>query len=344
MKFLKSIALTCLLITLSVSLFACGEVSSTKVYDSYETLATSNTKMFKDKNLHINFDEEVYDRIAECKDSYFTDLINVYEATTEISMQFFNNYKSNLNLKDKKSEIKAEDSTALYELFKAFKDKVSDCETAVSALEYYKSYFVEKNSEQQYNYQFVNSSTIKNKMQVLYNKYDALIESAFNFNNYFVNVYTENHPLIDYRKEELDLDKATIKNAYDYTISRVLDVVFNLKDEDDEEKLSKVLKIATRYQAIVANADDEKRIFTEIINSESRNASMKSKLCVLLNNLDIYLNQKDRYEVAKDKLGGKLSDLDKNAYEQVVNEFENVALLDIINSLSAIVDEFYVKV
>ena len=343
MKLLKNIALTCLLITLSVSLFACGEVPSTKVYNSYETLATSNAKMFKDKNLHINFDEDVYDRIKECGDNYFTDLINVYEVTSGISMQFFNNYKSNLNIKDEKSEIKAKDSSALYELFKVFKDRVADCETAVSALEYYKSYFTEKDSSQQYTYRFVETSTIKNKMQVLYNKYDALIESAFDFNNYFVNVYTENHPLVDYRKDELGLDKATIKNAYDYTISRVLDVVFNLKDEDDGEKLSKVLKIASRYQAVVDNIDDETRIFSEIINDASRNASMISKLCVLQNNLDVYLNQKDKYETAKEKLKGKLSDLDKNAYEQVVNEFENGVLLDTINSLSAIVDEFYVK-
>lgn len=345
MKLLKSIALTCMICVLSISLFACGGVSSQKVYDDYETLARENPKMFTESKLMVQIDADVKNAILALNESaetfegkeLFTDLVNVYEPVLEISMDFYNNNK--LFLEEYDEEIAEEDSTRLRELLDNLASSITDVANAVSSLEYYKNLFQDSD--------FVQSGIIKNKFEVLYIEYDSLINDAFAFNNQFIQMYTKKYPLIDYRDQNIDLTSADIKAVYNYTTAQILDVAFLLKDEAGyENALTRILTAVDTYQnnsgeenfLSVTTKSYDTQTGSEVTITNQKYIDMMNYLAILQTNLDTYFVQKDNFFTALDRLNGELTQADRNAYQTIKDEFVENSFVSVLEYFERIVN------
>ena len=344
MRILKSLALTCMVCVLSISLFACGAVSSNKVYTDYEQLST-NQKMFTEGRLDVNIDVEIMDTINSVDWSQntdnkelFTKLTDVYEPVLAISMDFFNNNK--MFLTSEQSNIKSQDSTKLKSLLDTLEKSISECENAVSALEYYKTLFTDGTQN------FLQSSIVQNKLEVLYIKYDKLIEDAFAFNNYFIKVYTEKYPLIDFKDANVELVASDIKAVYNFTVANILDVAFKLKNHTNTvytEAINTVLAIENVY-----NENSEEENFLSVTHKNNGEPSdditntkyiqMLDTLRNLQTQLEIYNIQKDNFFYAFDKLNSNISDDDKTVYQNVIDEFFTSSYTNVLSYLGDLVD------
>ena len=322
---IKSISVICMLLVVSISLFGCTDTSASKVYSSFTTLATSNTKMFTNGKLDINFDEEIILRIHSSSNEKYRKLVDIYLPITEISMQFYNN--NNLYLNEFSEEISGEESQNLYNKFKDFKQAVEDCENSVLTLESHKNIFLDTGFEQ--------SSVLANSFDSLYLRYDRLIESALKFNNQFVEIYNAKYPMFDFRDASNEITSADIKTLYDYSVSRILDIAFSLKDTDTTY-LNTILNAVATY-----TANSEEVNFLNIINSADKKAEMKTCIAVMQNNLDIFLVQKQNYYNALEKI--KANDKDEDIYEEIVNEFKQEIYTDVVNSFTQIVNMLIIE-